>query len=62
MALNVGINGFGRIGRLTLRAAMKNPAINVVAINDPFITAVSRHASTVKPLSKPRCLFAPNSL
>jgi len=39
MALNVGINGFGRIGRLTLRAAMKNPAINVVAINDPFITA-----------------------
>merc|ERR1711970_1191420 len=31
-----GINGFGRIGRLVLRAAMKKGA-NVVAINDPFI-------------------------
>lgn len=29
--------GFGRIGRLTLRAALKNPAVDVVAINDPFI-------------------------
>jgi glyceraldehyde 3-phosphate dehydrogenase len=35
--INVGINGFGRIGRLVLRAAAKNPMINVVAINDPFI-------------------------
>merc|ERR1712055_820480 len=32
----IGINGFGRIGRLVLRAAMKRGA-NVVAINDPFI-------------------------
>lgn len=40
MSINVGINGFGRIGRLTLRAAAKNPAINIVAINDPFITPV----------------------
>jgi len=32
----IGINGFGRIGRLVLRAAMKKGA-NVVAINDPFI-------------------------
>ena len=29
--------GFGRIGRLTLRAALKNPKIQVVAINDPFV-------------------------
>ena len=34
---NVGINGFGRIGRLVLRAAAQNPMINVVAVNDPFI-------------------------
>jgi len=32
----IGINGFGRIGRLVLRAALKKGA-NVVAINDPFI-------------------------
>jgi len=32
----VAINGFGRIGRLTLRAALENPSVdlNVVAIND----------------------------
>merc|ERR1719215_866520 len=35
--VNVAINGFGRIGRLVLRAAKNNPLINVVAINDPFI-------------------------
>jgi len=37
MSLRVGINGFGRIGRLVLRAARDNPAIQVVAVNDPFI-------------------------
>merc|ERR1711959_373712 len=37
MALRVGINGFGRIGRLVMRAAKSNPAIQVVAVNDPFI-------------------------
>ncbi len=30
----IGINGFGRIGRLAFRAAMRNPKITVVAIND----------------------------
>lgn len=34
----VGINGFGRIGRLVLRAAMAKGTVSVVAINDPFIT------------------------
>src|SRR5436190_1294256 len=36
MASKVAINGFGRIGRLTLRAALLNPRVdlNVVAIND----------------------------
>jgi glyceraldehyde 3-phosphate dehydrogenase len=30
----VGINGFGRIGRLVFRAAMKDPSIEIVAVND----------------------------
>ena len=37
MAVKVGINGFGRIGRLVFRASVKNPNIEVVGINDPFI-------------------------
>ncbi|KAF5097229.1 hypothetical protein DV451_003927 [Geotrichum candidum] len=37
MAIKVGINGFGRIGRLVLRNALKNPNVEVVAVNDPFI-------------------------
>ncbi|MDX2098615.1 MAG: type I glyceraldehyde-3-phosphate dehydrogenase [Leptolyngbyaceae cyanobacterium bins.59] len=32
--LKVGINGFGRIGRLVMRAGMKNPNIEFVGIND----------------------------
>jgi len=35
--INVGINGFGRIGRLVMRAAQHNPMINIVGVNDPFI-------------------------
>jgi glyceraldehyde 3-phosphate dehydrogenase len=34
---NIGINGFGRIGRLVMRAAANRPDINIVAVNDPFI-------------------------
>ena len=34
MAVKVGINGFGRIGRSVLRIAKKNPEIEIVAIND----------------------------
>jgi glyceraldehyde 3-phosphate dehydrogenase len=37
MAVKIGINGFGRIGRLVLRAAMKRADVQVVGINDPFI-------------------------
>merc|ERR1719369_2733544 len=33
----VGINGFGRIGRLFFRAASANPETTVKAINDPFM-------------------------
>ena len=32
--IKVGINGFGRIGRLVFRAAVKNPNIEIVGIND----------------------------
>ncbi|GAB4072876.1 type I glyceraldehyde-3-phosphate dehydrogenase [Barrientosiimonas marina] len=34
MALKLGINGFGRIGRNVFRQALKNDAVDVVAIND----------------------------
>jgi len=37
MAARVGINGFGRIGRLVLRQALRRNDVLVVAINDPFI-------------------------
>jgi glyceraldehyde 3-phosphate dehydrogenase len=37
--VSFGINGFGRIGRLVLRASLANPALKCVAINDPFIDA-----------------------
>ncbi|RLV88117.1 Glyceraldehyde-3-phosphate dehydrogenase [Meyerozyma sp. JA9] len=39
MAITVGINGFGRIGRLVMRIALQRSDIKVVAINDPFIAA-----------------------
>jgi glyceraldehyde 3-phosphate dehydrogenase len=35
--VKVGINGFGRIGRLVCRAAQANPRVQIVAINDPFM-------------------------
>ncbi|CAG5088174.1 Oidioi.mRNA.OKI2018_I69.PAR.g11763.t1.cds [Oikopleura dioica] len=35
--VNIGINGFGRIGRLVCRASLARDDVNVVAINDPFI-------------------------
>ena len=34
MAVNVGINGFGRIGRNFFRAAYKDPSLRIVAVND----------------------------
>lgn len=32
--VRIGINGFGRIGRNVLRAALGNPALQIVAINN----------------------------
>lgn len=37
MATKVGINGFGRIGRIVFRNAVEHPSVEVVAVNDPFI-------------------------
>jgi glyceraldehyde 3-phosphate dehydrogenase len=37
MPTNVGINGFGRIGRIVYRNAVEHDGVHVVAVNDPFI-------------------------
>mmetsp|Transcript_39632 Transcript_39632/g.73557 ORF Transcript_39632/g.73557 Transcript_39632/m.73557 type:complete len:343 (-) Transcript_39632:169-1197(-) len=37
MAVRLGINGFGRIGRLVFRAAMENQSVTMAAINEPFM-------------------------
>jgi glyceraldehyde 3-phosphate dehydrogenase len=43
MTIKVGINGFGRIGRLVFRAAMNDPAVEVVAVNDLTDAATLAH-------------------
>jgi glyceraldehyde 3-phosphate dehydrogenase len=43
MAVKVGINGFGRIGRNVLRASLGNPEIEVVAVNDLTSPATLAH-------------------
>jgi len=43
MAIKVGINGFGRIGRNIMRVAMGHPDIDVVAVNDLTDTATLAH-------------------
>ncbi|CAM9528967.1 unnamed protein product [Ectocarpus fasciculatus] len=35
--IGVGINGFGRIGRMVFRACYAKEGVNVVAVNDPFM-------------------------
>jgi glyceraldehyde 3-phosphate dehydrogenase len=46
MQIRLGINGFGRIGRMVLRAALKNPHIDVVALNDLTDAATMAHLLT----------------
>ncbi|KZV57693.1 glyceraldehyde-3-phosphate dehydrogenase, cytosolic-like [Dorcoceras hygrometricum] len=36
--IKIGINGFGRIGRLVARVALQSDDVELVAVNDPFIT------------------------
>ena len=43
MAVKVGINGFGRIGRLVFRAGQGNPNIEIVAINDLVDAKTNAH-------------------
>ncbi|PLT29040.1 type I glyceraldehyde-3-phosphate dehydrogenase [Peribacillus deserti] len=43
MTVKVGINGFGRIGRNVFRAALKNPNVEIVAINDLTDAAMLAH-------------------
>ncbi|MBE6996325.1 MAG: type I glyceraldehyde-3-phosphate dehydrogenase [Ruminococcaceae bacterium] len=38
MTTKIGINGFGRIGRLAFRAAIKRGNVEIVAVNDPFMS------------------------
>ena len=39
MSIKVGMNGFGRIGKLALQAALEKGDVDIIAINDPFIAA-----------------------
>lgn len=53
MVPKVGINGFGRIGRVVLRNALETGDVEVVALNDPFIEphyAVRKLTSSLAPL------------
>jgi glyceraldehyde 3-phosphate dehydrogenase (phosphorylating) len=43
VALKLGINGFGRIGRMVFRAALNNPDVEVMAINDLTDTKTIAH-------------------
>jgi glyceraldehyde 3-phosphate dehydrogenase len=43
MAIKVGINGFGRIGRNVLRTALGDPDIDFVAVNDLTDTKTLAH-------------------
>lgn len=46
MSIKIGINGFGRIGRLVFRAAINHPEVEVVAINDLTDSATMAHLLT----------------
>jgi glyceraldehyde 3-phosphate dehydrogenase len=43
MGIKIGINGFGRIGRLVFRAAMTHPDLEIAAINDLTDTRTAAH-------------------
>jgi len=46
MSIEVGINGFGRIGRMVFRAALNRPDLEVVAVNDLTDSATMAHLLT----------------
>ena len=51
MSIRIGINGFGRIGKLAFQAALSKEGVEIVAINDPFITA--DYMADIVPLNLP---------
>jgi glyceraldehyde 3-phosphate dehydrogenase len=57
MAVKVGINGFGRIGRNVVRAALNNPDIEFVAVNDltdtKTLAHLTKYDSLLGPLAEP---------
>ena len=57
MAIKVGINGFGRIGRNVFRASLNNPAIEIVAVNDltdnKTLSHLLKYDSVLGPLGLP---------
>ena len=46
MGIKIGINGFGRIGRMVFRAALNHPDVTVVGINDLMDTETMGHLLT----------------
>lgn len=56
MVVKVGINGFGRIGRIVFRNALQFDDVQVVAANDPFIQP--DYAVSIEPLHFPFGLIA----
>ena len=47
MAIRIGINGFGRIGRMFYRAALNKKELEVVAVNDITDAADARSSAQV---------------
>ena len=39
MSIKIGINGFGRIGKLSFQAALGKEGVEIIAVNDPFLAA-----------------------
>lgn len=65
MAIKLGINGFGRIGRMVFRAALNNPDVEVTAINDLTDTKTTAHLleyDSVHGLLKNKVSFNENSI
>jgi glyceraldehyde-3-phosphate dehydrogenase/erythrose-4-phosphate dehydrogenase len=54
MTIKVGINGFGRIGRIVFRNAVEHPEVEIVAVNDPFIEPTYA-VSILSPPAARRC-------
>lgn len=58
--VKVGINGFGRIGRIVFRNAAEHNDIEVVAVNDPFIEVKYAVSLPLRPTQLPKLPSHPN--